>query len=454
MGFVLSLLYFVTYYLTPEVVFGPLAPYHVELILAALVTFVSLPGLMHSFIFKTPQSLALIGLAVAVLMSVLVGAHWAGGGVQAFLAFIPNAFGYFLVCLHCNSKRKLQVLALMMLAVCLFVLAHGAVALRNLSPASGAENEVTASGYLLSQRNDAGQSFYRLRGLKDINDPNDFGQLIVCVVPLIFISWRPKMPLSNTLCVILPLCLLLVAVFLTHSRGALVALTALLVVAARRRIGTVPAFLLALGIFAASMSLHFTGGRDISASAGEDRTALWGESLEVFKAHPLFGVGFGNLPNYLGLTAHNSVAVCTAELGFLGLFFWSMFLLPTMRDALALASPGKLSDGKPAVTEAGLFPQTMKKIEVIDKSEVSRLGRLVLLSLVGFLVTGWFLSRSFVMTLFLLGGMAEAVYQLALERGMIGPRLRLARLLPYTAGLAVSLVLFMYVMLRVVNLTH
>ena len=127
MGFVLSILYLVTSYLTPATLFGPLAAYRIELILAVLVLVVSLPALTKSFILKTPQSLALIGLAIATVLSVLFGEHWAGGAVQAFLGFIPNAFAFFLVCLHCNSKRKLQVVVLMLLFVCVFVIAHGCI---------------------------------------------------------------------------------------------------------------------------------------------------------------------------------------------------------------------------------------------------------------------------------------------------------------------------------------
>jgi hypothetical protein len=66
----------------------------------------------------------------------------------------------------------------------------------------------------------------------------------------------------------------------------------------------------------------------------------------------------------------------------------------------------------------------------------------------GFLVAGWFLSRAFVMTFFLLGGMAEVVYEMALRRGMIAPRLRPARVLLYSGVLAFSLVLFLYIMLQ------
>ena len=470
MGFVLSVLYFVTYYLTPATMFGPLADYRIELILAALVLVVSLPALTKSFILKTPQSLALIGLALAVVLSVLIAMRWPGGSVKAFLDFIPNALAYFLVCLHCNSKKRLQVLVLMLLFVCLFVIAHGSIELRYGVPESALSQprqsdaaEIDAidswnmeNPYLLPTRDYAGKLFCRLRGLGEINDPNDFGQLTVCVIPLMFIFWRAKKMFTNILFVILPVCALLFGVFLTHSRGALLALIAVAVVAVRRRIGTVPALLVAGGLFVAAMALHVTGGRGISATAGEDRTVLWGEGLQILKAHPLFGVGLGKMPDYTEeyLTAHNSLVVCAAELGLFGLYFWSMFLFATVRDVLVINSPEKVDEGKPLVPEKELFPQAARKIEEVDKAEINFLGRLLVLSLTGFLVAGWFLSRAFVMTFFLLGGMAEVAYEMALKRGMIAPRLPLARVLVYAAGLAVSLVIVMYIMLRILNLMH
>jgi hypothetical protein len=121
---------------------------------------------------------------------------------------------------------------------------------------------------------------------------------------------------------------------------------------------------------------------------------------------------------------------------------------------LAIASPNKVSEGEHIASEEEAFPQWNVKHEVIDKAEVNRLGRLLVMSLTGFLVTGWFLSRARVLTLFLLGGMVEVVYEMALRRGMVAPRLSLARTMRYSVGLAVALVLLMYVLLRTVNLIH
>jgi hypothetical protein len=222
MGFFLSILYFVTYYLTPVKVFGPLAAAHLELILAALLLFVSIPSVAKSFILKTPQSLALIGLALAVFLSVLIGMHWPGGAITAFQDFIPNIFAYFMVCLHCNSKRKLQILVLMLLFVCVFAIAHGAIDLFHgipqtaASQMSGSEWDMRHP-YLLAMSNDTGERFYRLRGPGEISDPNDFAQLIVGLIPLIFIFWRPKKMFWNIAGVLLPVCVLLYGAFLTFS---------------------------------------------------------------------------------------------------------------------------------------------------------------------------------------------------------------------------------------------
>lgn len=465
MGFVLSIVYFVTYYLTPGVVFGPLAQYRVQLILAVLLLFVSVGKLSKSFLLKTPQSLALLGLAFGSLMSILVGTRWAGGAMQAFLGFLPNAYGYFLVCLHCDTKRKLQVLVVTLLFVCLFVIGHGGLDLLHgvgTGPVQALGNNrvddwneaewSTEHPYVDAGGSDTGLSWvFRLKGLGEINDPNDFGQLIVCVIPLVFIFWRRKRTLFNIAFVIMPVCALIYGIYLTSSRGALVALVAMAVVFGQRRIGTIPSVLLAGCLFAGAMALNFTGGRQISARSGEDRTALWGAGLRLFELHPLFGVGMGRMGDSAGNTAHNSVVVCAAELGFFGLYFWSMFLFPTVRDATTITSSKRVTEGESHVAELQNLLYSTKKVETIDKPEIIRLGRLVVLSLTGFLVAGWFLSRSFVVTLYLLGGIVEVVYQMALERGMIGPRLRLGPVLRYAGLMAFSLVVVVYLMLQILN---
>lgn len=461
MGLAISILYLVTYYLTPNTVFGELAAYRIELILAFLVVLFSIPALMKTFIFRIPQSLALLGMAVAVPVSIVAGERWFGGALDGILDFIPNAFAFFLICLHFRTKRRLQILVAMLVFVCFFVVVHGYMAKLHGFPAELARQPgFEGTPYLLAMSNNAGDWFYRLRGLGEIHDPNDFAQLIVSVIPLVFIFWRSRKFMSNFLFVLLPVSGLLFGVFLTHSRGALLALMAIVVVAIRPKIGTVPSAILAAGLYAVAKVFQFAGDRTISVQAGSDRTALWGQGLQVFKQHPLFGVGFGRLPNYtdVHLTAHNSLVVCAAELGFFGLYFWSLYLYPTVRDALTIASPAKVSETatepEDNAGEQAPISAPIRKPEKLDRSTINRMGRIVLISLTGYLVAAWFLSRAYVVTLFLLGGIAEVVFEMALERGMVAPRVRFSRALLYSGILAVALLVAMYVLLRVVNIVQ
>jgi hypothetical protein len=350
MGFVLSILYFVTSYLTPPVLFGPLAVYRIEFILAIPIFIISILKLKGSIILKTPQSLALIGLAFAGSLSVLFGMHWVMGAVQAFPSVPPMR-----ICLlPCVPALQLEeevagrcAYAAVCLLVCDCARVHRSALWRSEfqrpSPARGhgrLQSEYWDSTlYLLAMRNDAGEYFYRLRGLGLINDPNDFGQVDNLSDSAAVHLLATKKMLRNIVFVVLPVCALLFGMYLTHSRGALLALMAIMIVAARRRTGTLPALLIAGGVFVAAMSLNFTGGRDISASAGSDRTALWSAGMQMLKSHPLFGVGLGSFTDNCdgcGLTAHNSLVICAAELGLFGLFFWCLFLLSSVRDALQL----------------------------------------------------------------------------------------------------------------------
>ena len=454
MGFVLSILYFLTYYLTPQVMFGSLAEYRIELILALVLIVVSIPALLRSSVGKMAQTPALAGLAVATFMSILVGASWAGGGLTAFLLFIPNAFAFFLVYLHCKSKLKLQFVVLMMLFVCFFVIAQGAIELRNGLPTGLAARTANMENtYFTGMSNNDKEWFYRLRGKGQINDPNDFAQLVICTIPLTFFFWRPKKKIRNFFFVLVPVGILFWGAYLTHSRGAILGLLAIIIMVFRRRIGTIPALIVAGLLFIGATATNFTGGRDISAAAGEDRTALWGNGLELLRSHPLFGVGFGNMPDYVGQTAHNSIVVCAAELGLCGLFFWSMFLVPSLKDSAAVAFQKPLEKER-AVSSGTSYPLGPPKLNTPDEGEIASFARLLVLSFTGFLVTGWFLSRAYVLTLFLLGGFTETLFDMARERGMVLSRLPLGRVLKYSGLMTVGMIVLMYILLRIVNLTH
>ena len=123
---------------------------------------------------------------------------------------------------------------------------------------------------------------------------------------------------ANVFVVLVPAAVLLWATYLTHSRGGLIALAAVTLLASRKKLGTAPSTILAVVFVFGMLALDFTGGRGISAVDGADRLEAWASGLEMFKSSPLFGIGFNNFADLNGITAHNSFVLCLAELGLLG----------------------------------------------------------------------------------------------------------------------------------------
>ena len=278
MGFVLALFYLMVTYLGTGVVFGQIAKYHVEEIVAVLVFCASIPALMRTFAGKTIQTLALAGLAIAVAMSMLVGKNYVQGALTEFAHFLPNAFAYFLVVLHCRTKMRIQIVVLLLFFVASFVIVNGIIQLQTVDPGQfkhafkpddaddlsfeDADPDIAIDTsqqamYLMPQIGGDGV-IWRLKGQNFISDPNDFGQLLVCLLPLTFIFWRPKQTLLN-MAIVFPMVMILgLGIYLTHSRGALLAIMGVVIVAFRRKIGVIPSVILGGGLFVATaiMTLH------------------------------------------------------------------------------------------------------------------------------------------------------------------------------------------------------
>lgn len=440
MPFLITLLYILTAYLSPATVFGSLAQYHVEAIIAVLAVVVSLPSLPNSAIFKTPQSAALLGLSAAVAISVMANG-WLGGAIPALEDFLPSALAYFLVLLHCKTKRHVQALTVLLLFICLFVIARGFIDLRLGN---------YESSYLMSQKDDMETAILRIRGMSFLNDPNDLAQLLVSVIPLLFVFWAERRFLRNATLVLVPSCLLIFGMYLSHSRGGVIALIAVLLVAGRKRLGTLRSAIFAGIAFASTLALNWSGGREISVEAGSGRMEAWATGLQLVRSHPIFGVGYRAFTDYSDITAHNSIVVCAAELGMIGLFFWVLFLIPTVRDVALVSSLPLPAEGEAESSETPDRGVT----SAFTTRELKRFSRMIMLCLTGLMVAGWFLSRAYVMTLFVYAALTEVLFQIALDRGIVKERLSLRKLVPVTCVTSVSLLFLVYIMLRISNLLH
>ncbi|AFL89049.1 hypothetical protein Terro_2813 [Terriglobus roseus DSM 18391] len=478
MAFFFTLLYILTAFVSPPVLFGDLHVYHIELIVALLALATTLPGVGPSKLFQQPQTWAIFALWILIGVSVGINAS-IREGATAFYGFLPVMFAYFLTAVNCRSKRHLQLMFLALFLGSFYFIVHGFLDLRaNVSP----------SLYLYGEG-----ALRRLRGLGLINDPNDFSQMMVSLIPCVFL-FRRRSAFLNIFVIGIPVAALVTGLYLAHSRGAAVGLMAIVILSARRKIGTVPAIVVAGALFAGSLAFGWSGGRDVSVEAGADRLDAWVMGIEFIKTHPLLGIGndrFGEL-NYI--TAHNSIIQCAAEDGFVGFTCWVMFIFVSMRTAVRLSSAGSGSgedEDEPAVAAAAV-PASPKDawammlarakepaaesvsarpavaapslgtgaalrwgavnqgIDMVgDPREIQTMARLLLLALTGFLTAGWFLSRALSPWMFMYGGLLFALERMAASRQIVLKKDPFSFVLKWSVIIGLSLLTLVYITLKV-----
>ncbi len=489
MGIFFTLLYIFTSYLAPTTLFGDLAQYRVELWIAILAMLASCFKASNSGLFKMSETYGVVAMFGCVAFSMAFNGLWFI--VPATLiGHLSDALPFFLILLNFRTLKQLKLLVATLMAAALVIIYQGASAVFHGDTASP---WVFLMGY--------GEiHFARIRGLGILNDPNDLCQFLVGLIPCVFIFWRRGSLPRNILLVLLPVAALSYGMFLTHSRGGMVGLVVALIVLGRRKFGILPAVITGAVSFVVLSAIGWSGGREISAESGADRMEAWSVGLTLIRTHPLFGVGIGRFDQYFHITAHNTIVVCAAETGVIGLFCWMLMVAPTLIELVMAARPlssaavagpdGRLAEpllrakpasagtrtiGNPALRLAyatpgagaatavasppslarplrGVFSLPSSEPDASSDDEIRRLCNLMVGGLSGFFAAGWFLSRSFTILVFVNIGLALAIHRLGVERGIVPPRLPLAKASKYAGIATVAMITVVYVMLRVTNL--
>ncbi len=453
MGFALTILYIVATIISPEQFGKEWASYHVMTYLAGITAVASLPSLAAHRAWKTSvQTYLLLGFIVAIALSQVVHG-WLGGVVESWRIFLPSAAVFFFIVTNVTTVRRMKIVSLAAVGSCLAVTVE---ALCGYYAGYHGEMFVLVTNIFSPQEDVIGQ-LTRIRGAGFLSDPNDLAQILLIALPLAFIAWRRGRMVANVFVVLVPAALLLWTTYLTHSRGGLIALAAVALMAARKKLGTTTSAVLAGAFVLGMLALDFTGGRGISAADGADRLEAWANGLEMFKSAPLFGIGFNGFTDLYEITAHNSFVLCLAELGLLGSTLWmgllvtttmglnriigvqkkrqpfrfygllSLFEASSIQGTSTLALNPARSSGinglkyayasaaQPAMTSANV-PEFETHIEPVESPRVPQRWIVVIrLALVSFMATAWFLSRSYTTTMYLILGLATAT--IALQQG-------------------------------------
>jgi O-antigen ligase len=406
MGFALTILYVLLSYLSPEELVPVLAPYHIQLVIAVLALLASTPGLLNAGIEKLFSFYCLL----AVLFLVLFSSTWNNGpglGLRAFGDFGANSVVFLLVIANCQSLRRMKIIGAVVAFIAVYYVSRGAYALWSGN---------YSSEFLLNQHVGEGTEYLtRIEGLAFLNDPNDFAQLLVSWLPLLWLWRDPDRRVWNLLFVYLPAGVLCAGLYLTHSRGGMLALGLLIFLSVRNRLGSTLSAVSVGFMGVGMMALNFTGGREISGEAGADRMDAWSAGLAFVKRSPLLGIGYGRFAEEYERTAHNSFVLCISEIGLLGYFCWLALIVAAVMGARwALQHEVQASAAEEASVSAPgnvEFPGHVTEPSSTGESlaEDYRCTKLFIHSLAGFLAAAWFLSRAYVLTLYLLLGLMTAL---------------------------------------------
>ncbi len=324
-------------------------------------------------------------IVVGMLSMVFNG--WAGGALTRFLEFLPSLIAMVLVAQASHSPKNL---ARIMVVVCLCALVLAI---------HGIEQAKLGEGWTGMPTVQDG----RIQYVGIFSDPNDLAMLFVMAIPMtLLLAGRGGMLGLRRLFWWLLAGILLYGVYLTDSRGAFLAVMAMAGVWIWRKRGLIVAGTLGAAGMAVLMMLPTRMQElDASESSAYGRIETWYDGIQMFISYPIFGVGVNNFTDHTYLTAHNSFVLVLAETGIVGYTVWlALVVYCVLMPIMVLRLPADLGNDE----YQPLWTQERK------------VAMTLLIAQVGFFACAFFLSRSYIILLYILVGMVTGWYSGARER--------------------------------------
>jgi putative inorganic carbon (hco3(-)) transporter len=319
-GFILFLLVNATLFIRPAEISTSLAGWPIYEVLILLCLVFSYPAVLRQLTWKSlkqnPVTICVLGLLPAIMLS-----HLRHGDIwdarMGALEFAKTLIYYFLLVGLVDSPRRLRTFLLTITSLVAFT---ALICVLNYHEII----QVPALEVIKQQQYDeadSGAIVLRLQALGIFSDPNDFSLVLVTSMLVIAHAILAYKAALIRLSLLPPFVLLGYAFTLTRSRGGLLALVAGFGMLAVLRWGwrrSLPVLLVIGPVF-----LLLFGGRQTNITldrndTGMGRILLWRDALVEWHQTPTFGIGFGKLPDAIGLVAHNSYVHSFAELGLVG----------------------------------------------------------------------------------------------------------------------------------------
>jgi O-antigen ligase len=310
-------------------------------------------------LFNFPHDKLILGFWAAI--SVSAAKVWLTGVYYAWLAFAPVVFCYFLARAAIQTDRQFRGVFYLLVALNVMLAVNGIVQFHTGVGLGG----VTM---LLD----------RIYGTGIFNDPNDLGMSFVMIMPFVILMITSRQTGAFLkLFALASAVVIMWGLFYTNSRGALLGLGVALTwhtFMRFRSTGAMVAAIALVGLIAVAGPSR-AGQINSEEESAQSRVQAWAAGWQMLKANPVTGVGYGQYEEYHERVAHNAFVHTFGETGLFGAFFF-----------------------------VGMFYWYFKGLSV-DASftpEVAAWHRAMIASGVGMLVCMWFLSRQYVIVLYLM----------------------------------------------------
>ncbi|PCH96605.1 MAG: O-antigen polymerase [Gammaproteobacteria bacterium] len=338
-----------------------------------------------------PQHWMLLGLIPLIIMSGFLNGSGMFGIEEAQKLFISSIIPLFLMS-SCITTIKRQHVLMVVCLVAAMIMVHNGHVQQTAYQGFGWALNTHSVGYI-----DLGER--RITYLGFFNDPNDLGMFLVMCIPFTIYFYSKGEGLIK-LIMLFTIASLAYGIYLTGSRGSMLGAG-----------GLVAVYLLVVNagpkLFISSVIVSPIAATVVASlqsnidSSANGRLEAWYAGIQMLMSNPVFGIGKGQFYDYHGLVAHNSYIHVAGELGVPGYSLWGGALVFTVLTGYLFIKAAKNQS-----TQENEQLKIDKATEDINNERL--INKTLFFSLVGFMITGFFISRMYTLLLFIFIGMAIA----------------------------------------------
>jgi len=371
----------------------------------AIIKVITVLSLLSVIFFQRPlhieaQHWMIFFLLPLIMLSAFFNGYGSKGISQSEKIIISGIIPLFLYSSCISSIARQRILMWISICASLIMIHNGHVQMNSYDGMGWAGYSQLALG------NDRG-SVGRITYLGFFSDPNDLGMLIIMNMPFLVYFYHTGTTFKK-LIILTIFSIFFYGIYLTGSRGTMLGAVALptlyyLVTYGGTKLFVTCVLLAPVGAILLSI---LSGGVDASAGG---RLDAWYDAVLMLLHNPIFGIGMGNfVGEHGGLTAHNSYILIAAELGVPGYSLWGgALILTTLTGYLIIQKrktilPEKSNNTNPKIKNKNSLAEVENEL-LINKS--------LFFALMGYMVTAFFLSRTYALLLFVFMGMTIASHK-------------------------------------------